>query len=301
MISIIPKRKIWYLISLSVIVICGVFVILRGFNLGIDFTGGSLLELKFEETPNIEALQKSIAAVQIQNPQIQLAEDKRVFLKLPPLEKEIHDHLSERIKEEVSSFEEVRFETVGAAVGRDLTRKAFWAMGLVLLGIIFYIAFAFRKVSSPVSSWFYGTAAILALIHDVLVSLIVFGAASLFFNWYADSFFITALLTVIGFSVHDTIVIFDRIRENLLLGGEKNFEDLVNFSINQTIMRSLITSSVILFTLMSLFFFGGASLKPFVFTLIVGMLAGTYSSIFLASPFLVDLNKWKAKKSLKNQ
>jgi len=296
MIKIIEKRKIWYMLSLIVALICGLFIYKNGFRLGIDFTGGTLMELKFEKEIKKESLMNIFQKNNVNNVQIQIGQENRAFIKTANLENEVHKKIIDDIKKEIGAFSEVRFENVGPTVGKDTTQKFLFAMILVSLGIILYLSFSFRKIKRPLSSWYYGFSAVLALIHDMIITTGVFGIAAYFMNWYADSFFVTALLTMISFSVHDTIVIFDRIRENLLLKDEKNFEAIVNFSVNQSIIRSLITSSIILITLLSLFVFGGSSLKPFVFTLIVGMISGTYSSIFLASPILVDLGNFVEKR-----
>lgn len=292
MIEIIKKRKIWYLLSFLVIILGSIFVFKNGFRWGIDFTGGALLEFKFEKEFSKEKILDVFQKNGISNVQVQVAQDNRVFIKTNDLNNETHKKIIEDLKSQVGDFSEIRFENVGPTVGRDTTRKFLFAMILVCLGIIFYLSFAFRKIKRPLSSWYYGISAVIALIHDMIVTTVVFGTVAYFMNWYADSFFVTALLTMISFSVHDTIVIFDRIRENLLNKEEKDFEFIVNLSVNQSIIRSLITSSIILITLLSLFIFGAASLKPFTFALIIGMISGTYSSIFLASPILVDLGNF---------
>ncbi|MEK9209494.1 MAG: protein translocase subunit SecF, partial [Patescibacteria group bacterium] len=187
---------------------------------------------------------------------------------------------------------EKRFVAIGPVIGRELKQKSLLALILVGLMIIAYIAFAFRKVSKPVSSWKYGVTAVLALVHDVLIPTGVFSFLGHFYGLEIDILFVTALLTILGFSVHDTIVVFDRIRENLKKRKEDSFEKAVNASVNQTLTRSVNTSLTVLFALLALFFLGSQSIKYFSLTLILGVSFGTYSSIFLASPLLVSWQKF---------
>ena len=192
-------------------------------------------------------------------------------------------------------IEEKRFESIGPVIGEEMKQRAYSAVAMVLLLIILYIAFAFRKVSRPVASWKYGVAAILALFHDVFIPTGIFAILGHYFGVEIDLLFVTGLLTILGFSVHDTIVVFDRIRENLRKGVAKNFENTVNISINQTIVRSINTSLTVFLTLLAIYIFGGASTKYFSLLLMMGIFFGTYSSIFVASALLVDWEKWKKK------
>ena len=195
---------------------------------------------------------------------------------------------------EDNAFSELRFEAVGPIIGNELKTKAVQSIVVVLVFIVLYIAFAFRKVSKPVASWKFGIAAIIALVHDVLIIAGIFAALGYFINIEVDSLFVTALLTILGFSVHDTIVTFDRTRENLFKNQDKGFDEIVNISVNQTIIRSINTSVTTLLVLMAIYFFGGDSIKNFVLALILGVIIGTYSSIFLASPLLTIWRKVKS-------
>ncbi len=194
---------------------------------------------------------------------------------------------------QVGEFQETRFDSVGPVVGKELTRNAFYQLILVSLGIVLYLAYAFRRVPRPVTSWRFGWSAIVALIHDLLVVLGVFSLLGHFKGVEIDSMFVTAMLTVLGFSVHDTIVVFDRIRENLKVYAGQSIEFVVNHSIAQTIVRSLNTSLTVLFVLLALLLFGGETIRWFVFALFIGVIVGTYSSIFIASPVLVLWQRWK--------
>lgn len=185
---------------------------------------------------------------------------------------------------------ELRFDTVGPVVGKELKTRSVQALILVLLAIMAYIAFAFRKVSWPVKSWKYGAAAVLALFHDVIITIGVYVWVASFTGWEVDTVFIAALLTILGYSVNDTIVVFDRIRENLpRMSGQ--FDDVVNASVNQTLGRSINTSMTTILVMLAIFIFGGSTLRPFTFALVIGIGLGTYSSIFIASPILVTWNR----------
>jgi len=193
---------------------------------------------------------------------------------------------------------EKRFDSIGPVLGEEALRKALVSIVLVILGIVLYITFAFRKVSEPVSSWKYGLVAIAALVHDVIIPSGVFAILGHFAGYEIDTLFITALLVILGFSVHDTIVVFDRVRENLKnSSGKKLFADIVGESINQTFIRSINTSLTTVIALVVLYFFGGEATQHFSLALIIGIVAGTYSSIFIGSPLLVTIERWQAKRS----
>ena len=191
---------------------------------------------------------------------------------------------------------EKSFQYIGPSVGQELRNKTELAIALALLAITLYIAFAFRKVSKPISSWKYGVTSLIALVHDVLIPLGVFSILGKFYNVEITIPIIAALLTVLGFSVHDTIVIFDRLRENILRRGMNQFEETVNLGLNQTLGRSISTVLTTLLVIVSLYFFGGETLRYFALTLIIGIISGAYSSIFIASPLLVSWYKWNLKK-----
>ena len=199
------------------------------------------------------------------------------------------------VKSKAGDFTETEYTSIGPVIGQELEKSAFWQLLFVSLGIIFYIGYAFRKVTKPVTSWRFGGAAVIALFHDLLFVLGVFSILGHFWGVEVDSLFVTAMLTVLGFSVHDTIVVFDRIRENLRLYPGHSIDYVVNHSIAQTLVRSLNTSLTVLFVLLSLLLFGGDTIKYFVLTLFIGIIVGTYSSIFIASPVLVLWQKWKTK------
>ena len=295
--NFIGRRKITYFISGSLVGLSVVGLLLWGLNLGIDFTGGSLLEIGYSENPpSIQEIKDVLGKYNLGALKIQPAGDSGFILRFKNIDEKTHQEILAGLTAEKNSLIEKRFVSIGPVIGQELKQKSLLALILVGLMIVAYIAFAFRKVSKPVSSWKYGVAAVLALAHDVLIPTGVFSFLGHFYGLEIDILFVTALLTVLGFSVHDTIVVFDRIRENLKKRKEDSFEKAVNVSINETLTRSVITSLTVLFVLFALFFLGSQSVKYFSLALILGVSFGTYSSIFLASPLLVTWQKLASRK-----
>ncbi|MFZ5391175.1 MAG: protein translocase subunit SecF [Patescibacteria group bacterium] len=298
MIKIIQKRTIWY--SFSALLMAGSLAALLfwGLRFGIDFTGGSLLEIQFSNTrPALSDMQQSLNELNLGNISIQPSGLDKAILRFKEVDQVTKNKLIDNLsKLSGGEIREDRFESVGPVIGSELKSGALWAIALSLIFIVMYIAWAFRKVARPVSSWKYGLAAIIALTHDVLFTLGVFAALGYFKGVEIDSMFVSALLTVLGFSVHDTIVVFDRTRENLYRHPSINFEETVNKSVNDTLSRSINTSLTTLLVLLTLFFFGGSTIKYFALALSVGIAIGTYSSIFLASPLLVTWQNWSSRK-----
>lgn len=288
--NIIGRRKIWYLISLILIVPGIVAPFLWGLPSGIDFKGGTLIEVQFSkqvaksEISN-ELTNSGIKAISIQS------SGENYIIRTDTLDQAGQQKLSQTLNK-VGEYKQNRLETVGPTVSKSMRNRAFWAVGIASLAIIFYIAIAFRKVPKPASSWRFGICAVIALIHDLLFVIGLSAILGHFFGFEIDSLFITALLTIMGFSVHDTIVVFDRIRENLRKSPSTDFEVNVNNSILQTLNRSLNTSFTVLIVLLALYLLGGETLKTFTLTLLVGIAIGTYSSIFNASPMLVTWQSW---------
>ena len=250
--------------------------------------------------PSIAELQSSLSDSGLSNLVIQPTEDS-VMIRFKDDSLEAHRAALSGLEQlvagqEGASFTELQFDAVGASIGQELKRKSFNATLLVLLMVIVYISFAFRRVSKPIASWKYGLSAIIALFHDVLITLGIFAVLGRFYGTEINAPFIAAILTVVGYSVNDTIIVFDRIRENLPKSRE-NFEETVNLSINQTISRSINTSFSAILALLAIFFFGGDTIKDFSLALIIGISIGTYSSIFLASPLLVVWDKWSRRRA----
>lgn len=293
--KIIQKRKIFLSLSSLAVVVAALALFFWGLNFGIDFTGGSLLEVEFKNyQPTITELQDSLKNNNLHNLVIQPTENSFI-LRFKENTEEVHQaavkSLQELIKDkEGASFKELQFDSVGPSIGKELKSKSFNATVIVFIMIILYISFAFRKVSKPLASWKYGVAAIIALVHDILFILGVFSLIGHFYGVEINTPFIAAVLTVLGYSVSDTIIVFDRIRENLPKSQE-DFENTVNRSVNQTLTRSINTSFSAILALLAVLFFGGSTIKDFALALIIGIFVGTYSSIFIASPVLVVWEK----------
>ena len=288
MYRIIEKKNTWFIISSIAILIGIVFISLGGLKLGIDFTGGTFMQINFlDERPETYLITEKLNSLDLEGLKIQQAGDKDIVLRMKNIGNEERKSIIALISEHFGEIEEKNFDSIGPTIGQELKQKAFIAIGLVLAAIILYISWAFRKISFPkISSWFFGLNAIIALLHDILITLGVFAILGYFLGIEIDIYFVTALLTILGFSVHDTIVVFDRVREGIAKRESDSFDEILNTSINQTIVRSLNTSITTLLVLLSLLLFGGESIRFFVLALIIGVMIGTYSSIFIASPLL---------------
>lgn len=297
----IIKHRNWFFALSLLIILPGIFALFSwGLKLGIDFVGGTLWEIKFEQlkedkkiTPQnlSEFLHTNGAEVS----QAAATGTNSILVRLKVTDDEKIKELKDKINMDFGKTQDVKLETIGPVISRELTQTAFTTTAIAILAIVTYVTWAFRKVPKPASSLSFGVCTIVALIHDVIVVVGVFAILGHFFNIEVDSLFITALLTVLGFSVHDTIVVFDRIRENLKKYSEASFEEVVNHSVLQTFARSLNTSLTVVFVLLALLLFGGQSIKTFVLALLIGVISGTYSSIFNAAPLLVVWQKFKSK------
>lgn len=283
--NVIGKKNWYFLISLLVIVPGVISLIIWNLNLSIDFKPGSKITFSGD---NISQKTSKIS-------NIFKKENIKVF-NIQPSEKTVSfstDIINQKENQKILSkiqslgFKEEEFETIGPTIGKETTQNAIWALVYASILIVIYITWSFRSVPKPASSFRFGICAIIALIHDVLVVVGIFSILGHFLKVQVDSLFVTALLTIIGFSVHDTIVVFDRIRENLLKMGSTNFSHVVNESILQTLVRSLRTSLTVILVLIALLLFGGESIRWFIVALLVGVTSGTYSSIFNAAPLLV--------------
>lgn len=297
--NIIKNKAIWLSFS-AVLVSASILALLFwGLKFGIDFTGGSLMELEFKSgQPTVTSIEERLAGIEISSLIIQPTEDS-VILRFKESSEEAHQSVLAELallSEAESGLEELRFESVGPSIGQELRSKSLWLMFFVLIIIIIYIAIAFQRVSRPVASWKYGLTAIIALFHDLLITLGIFSFLGKFYGVEINTAFVVALLTVLGYSVNDTIVVFDRTRENLPKSVD-NFSTTVNNSLNQTLIRSINTSLTTLLVLLSIYFLGGNSIKEFILALIIGMLCGSYSSIFVASPLLVVWQKMRKSKT----
>ncbi|MDO8488469.1 MAG: protein translocase subunit SecF [bacterium] len=283
-------KWIFFDISLAILIPGIISLAVYKLRLAIDFTGGTLLEIQSQEKIDRATIENAAKSQNLELSSVQEAGDNSYLLRLKPITAEQNEQFKQALGKDVV---EKRFETVGPTVGRELTQKALAAVGVASLAIVLYIAWAFRSVPKPYSSWKFGLSAIAALLHDAFVVLGIFSLLGDLYGVEIDALFVTAMLTVIGFSVHDTIVVFDRIRENLPKMPGQSFTDVVNFSLSETLVRSLNTSLTVLLTLSALLLFGGESIRWFVVALLIGILSGTYSSIFNAAPLLV---LWEAKR-----
>lgn len=285
------KKKLWLTISLLIMVPGIVALAVWKLPFGIDFRGGAQFEIAF--TPSVEqgrVVEKVTGYEQVHGSVITKAGENSYFVKMLPITEEERLVIVENLKKDFTGVEIRQFQSVGPSVSQDVTRKAVLAIVLASLLIILYLAYSFRKISHPLSSWKFGMVAVAALLHDLVITVGIFAILAHFLHYEVDASFITALLTVMGFSVHDTIVVFDRLRENALKArpnSAEQFEALADISIGQTLNRSLATSLTVIFTLAALVALGGASIRPFAVTLLAGIAVGTYSSIFTATPLLV--------------
>ncbi|PIR40280.1 MAG: protein translocase subunit SecF [Candidatus Zambryskibacteria bacterium CG10_big_fil_rev_8_21_14_0_10_34_34] len=297
---VVKYKKIFYSIS-AVLALGSVFSILFwGLRPGIDFSGGSLLNVSFsEDRPSIEEVKQVLNNLDFKDISVR-SSSEGFILRLKEISPTEKDSIVQGLSLEGKYFPiEKTFSSIGPILGKEAIQKAWISIMLVLLAIVLFVAFAFRKVSKPISSWVYGLVTILALTHDVLIPTGVFAFLGHFYGFEVDTLFVTALLVILGFSVHDTIVVFDRIRENLHKNNElregKDFAIVVGESISQTLVRSINTSLTTLFAIFMLYILGPDSIKNFSLALLIGITAGTYSSIFVGSTLLVAFNNWKNK------
>jgi preprotein translocase subunit SecF len=283
------KRKLWFTISLLVIIPGLVSLIFSGLKLGIDFTGGTLWEVRFSQPATALEVETALREAGVETAIVQRsgpADDETFLIRMPEVTEGSarKAELEQALEASVGPFTEREYATVGGALSTQIRNRAILAVALASIGILLYMAYAFRNTQRPL---LYGSSALVAMLHDVLIVLGIFSILGLLFNVQIDALFITALLTVIGFSVHDTIVVFDRIRENLAKLPDESFESIVDYSLAQTVVRSLNTSLTVILTLLALVLFGGGSTRMFVLALLIGIISGTYSSIFNASQLLV--------------
>jgi len=298
--NILGTRKIWFTVSIIMVVIGIAAISFFGYKTGIDFAGGTILELQVSPMAEAEMQPNEIIELGYNETleldvSTQLVEENRYLIRSKQLTNDQKNQVLAYLGDRFEKVDELRFESVDPTISYDIVRKAILAVILATLAILLYIAYSFKKVPRPLNSWKFSTAAILALIHDMLILLGLYAIVGKYFGAEIDGMFITALLTLLGFSVHDTIVTFDRIRENLRRRSGEEVDVIINDSIVETIIRSINTSFTLLLILVAMFFFGGNSLRFFTLALIMGVVVGTYSSIFIAAPILL----W-GKTNLKN-
>ncbi|HEY4521043.1 MAG TPA: protein translocase subunit SecF [Candidatus Paceibacterota bacterium] len=299
---IIRHRNIFFAITGALIAASLIVLAVFGLRLSIDFTGGTLVGVSYEQgrPPAIE-LDTVLKEAGFKNYSLREAGERNVMLRTGSISNDERENLVAIFSLDGKYPATVdQLSEIGPTIGAELRQKALISIALVMLCILLFIAYAFRKVSQPVSSWIYGLVALVTLVHDIVIPVGFFAILGHFAGAAIDTLFVTAILTVLGFSVHDTIVVFDRTRENLRLnherGRKEDFADTAGRALSQTFTRSINTSLTVIITLLVLYFIGPVSTKDFALTLLVGIIAGTYSSIFLATPLLVTIEKYRGRK-----
>ena len=294
MLDIVGKRYWYFLVSVLLIVPGTIALLLGWLRPSIDFTGGTLWELQFERAVQPGEVRELFVAQGYPDTVVQTAEGNIALVRMKEIKEGSPEktQLTDALRQGLGPFTELRLETVGPTVGEEVRTRAVGAVALVSLAILAYLAWTFRRVKNPLA---YGVCAIIAMLHDVLLTLGIFALLGQLAGVEVDALFVTALLTVIGFSVHDTIVVFDRIRENQIRRVGGSFAEVVNYSLLQTLARSINTSLTVIFTLLALYLFGGTTTRTFVLALLIGIVSGTFSSIFNASMLLVvwETGEWR--------
>lgn len=288
------KIRIVYFIFSAVLLAASISaLVIFGLKPGIDFTGGSILELQYlGDRPSNQDIIKTLEGVDLGQVMVQSAGDKGVILRMKDIPDSVHEDILAKLGKDEGKIEEIRFETIGPTIGKELKSKTKMVAIVALFAMFAYIALAFRRVQRPLRSWRYGVSTIITLAHDIIIPLGVFAVLGRYYNVEISIPVIAALLTVLGYSINNTIVVFDRMRENLFKGGE-SFEEIADRSLNQTLARQINTSMTVLLTLVALYVFGGETLKYFVLALILGTVVGTYSSFFISAHLLVSWYRLK--------
>ncbi len=300
--NIIKFRKVWLIISAIMVLVSIPLIFIFKLEPGIDFTGGSLVEIKTKDKQSIGQLRENINTFYDKKALvIQESGNNQFIIRTASLEGENYKEFENNLKSKLDNPDILRHESIGASVGRATTNNAIYALLVASALIIIYLAAAFRKVPRSVSPWAFGSIAILTLVHDLSFSFAVFSVVGRIVGFELDSTILVAALTILGFSVHDTIVVFDRIRENIIKNPQKSLADNAEISINQTIARSLNTSLTAILVLVSMLILGGATIRSFTLMLAMGIGIGTYSSIFVASPILVAYYEYLNRRSKRSK
>lgn len=297
MYNIISKTKYAYIFSITVTLLSLLALLVWGLKFDIDFTGGTRMQIQFADlVPTNQEVESDLKELDIKSLIIQPSGENQMLLRYASEDDKVNQAVFEKISEKYPDATQLRVDFINASVSEELKGKSLWAIFYAVVGIMIYIAWAFRKVSRPVESWKYGAGAVIALLHDILITVGVFSVLGHFWGVEVGVPFIAALLTILGFSVHDTIVVYDRTRENLLRSSaNEKFPEIVNKSLNETLVRSINTSLTVIITLLAIYIFGGESIRYFSLALLVGVTFGTYSSIFIASALLVTIYNFKSE------
>jgi preprotein translocase subunit SecF len=287
--------KVYYIFSGLLLASALFFIFYFGLNLGIDFLGGSILRIEFDARPQNTVIQEKLSSLNLSDYTIQPIGEKDIALKMKEINDQTHKDIISKLNE-ISSAKELSFENIGPVISRELREKTIVLVFVSLVSLLIYIMISFRKVSRPVSGFIYGIVSIITLSFDVLITVGFFALMGKFNNAQFNIPIITALLTIIGYTINDKVIIFDRVRENIIRRSSEDFKELVNRSLNETLVRSLSTGFCTLLVLISLVVLGGETLKDFSLALIVGIITGTYSSLFIASSLLVSWYNKNLKK-----
>jgi len=298
MYNIISKTKYSYAFSIILMMLSIASLFTWGLKFGIDFTGGTLMEIKFANAvPANQELEDNLKDINLKSLTLQSTTNNSVLIRYASEEDAVNQSVVKKMTEKYADSKQLRVDYINSSVSDELRKNSLWALVWAVAGIMAYIAWAFRKVSRPVESWKYGAGAVIALAHDIIITVGIFSVLGHFKGIEVDISFIAALLTILGFSVHDTIVVYDRTRENLLRSSAREqFPEIVNRSLNETLVRSINTSLAVIITLLAIYIFGGESIKNFSLALLIGIGFGTYSSIFVASALLVTIYKFRASR-----
>jgi len=289
----IRYKKIYFVFSGILIGGSIIFVIAFGLNPGIDFTGGSILEIDYlGQRPSSQEIREKLSEFDLGEIYIQPSDEKGVIIRMKDVPEDIHQAVIQKLGVSENEIEEKRFESLGPVIGKELKGKTATLTVLALLSIVIYIALAFRKIKRPLPSWQYGIVSLIILFHDIAIPVGVFSILGKFYGVQVTIPVVAALLTVVGYAINNVVVVFDRVREGLIKRIGVTFEETINKSINQTLARCLNTSLTTLLVLLAIFFFGGITLRYFSLSLIIGIAAGTYSSIFLAGPLLTIFRRY---------
>ncbi|MFH1078543.1 MAG: protein translocase subunit SecF [Patescibacteria group bacterium] len=298
--KIVANRIYFYILSG---VMVGASLLALGFfglKQGIDFTGGSMLAVRFQDRPTPVEAEQALSSLDLGGITIQPVGETDMNFRMKSLDEESHQKVIAALRGSYGTTTELEFNSIGPSVGKELRQKSTMALAIVFICILIYIAWSFRKVAAPIQSWKYGAVTLFSAFHDVIVPVGLFAVLGRFAGVEVGTSFIAAVLTIMGYSINDTIVVLDRVRENLQRSGGL-FEDIVERSVQQTMLRSLNTSMTTILAMTAVYFFGGASIKDFALALIVGIAVGTYSSIFVMSPLLVTWDKWERKRKATGQ
>lgn len=292
MIKIVRRYKLWLGISIILAIISIAAISFWGLRFGIDYKGGSVIEYTSSNNNAIEITKNTLKSEGFNSFQVKSGSDGKIIVRLEDINTDRHNQLTTKLMGELGDYNEVSYNNVGPTIGKDLTTKSIIAVILASLAIIIFIAYSFRKLPKPLSSWIFGLCAIIALLHDLLITTGFVAIFGYFYSWMeVDALFVTALLTIMGFSVHDTIVVYDRLRENFIKNPHSDIEMIAEESTNQTLARSINTSLTTVIVLLALLVFGAESIRHFVSVLAFGIILGTYSSIFNATPLVVLWHK----------